>query len=90
MHFWVRENQRNTRMGYNATNLIYEFATRSFPVVIGVTKHEDLLRIHRKTGYNIVGRIPHMLDGEAVWILYLTREQFLDSQFYKIGERING
>lgn len=90
MHFWGREDMRHTREGILATHIIYDFATRTWPVVVGVTKHEDLLRIHRKVGYNIVGSIPKMLDGVDAWILYLTRELYTDSKFYKTGEKING
>ena len=90
MHFWGREEKRNTRKGISVTSLIYDFATTFFPVVIGVTKHEDLLYAHRKVGYNIVGQIPHMLDGSDVWILYLTRENFEQGKLFKLGEKING
>lgn len=90
MHMWCREDMRGTREQYNLTHLIYSFATTAWPVVIGITKHEDLLHIHRKLGYHIVGTIPKMLDQQDVWVLYLTRELFEDSRFYKIGDRVNG
>jgi hypothetical protein len=90
MHFWGRREKRNTQEGIAVTNLVYDFATTAWPTVIGVTKHEDLLRIHRKVGYNIVGQIPQMLDNNDVWILYLTRENFEKGVLHKLGDRING
>ena len=86
LNYWCRESKRGTIEHYKSAKFIYDMATKIWPVLIGTTKHEDLLKIHRKLGYNIVGKVPHMIDGEDAWILYLTRELFEQSRFYKIGE----
>jgi len=83
MNYWVHPDTRGTSLHYAATRIIYEVATRIWRVILGITKHEHLLRIHRKIGYNIVGQIPELLEGSDVWVLYLTRELFENSYFYK-------
>lgn len=87
MHYWCDKPKRGTPLHLQATHLVYDIATQCWPVIVGITRHEHLLGLHRKLGYNIVGQIPQMLDGQDVWVLYLTRELFLNSRVYKTGER---
>ena len=81
MNYWARKNMRTTQKHYKCSRFIYDMATEYFPVVVGVTRHEGLLRIHRKIGYNILGQIPKVLDGEDAWLVYLTRGNWLRSEF---------
>jgi len=90
MGYWAHKNFRSTREHLRISNIVYTLAFKIWKVIVGVTKHEDLLRIHRKLGYNIVGTIPHFLDDQEVWIVYLTEENFKQSPLYKAGERLHG
>jgi hypothetical protein len=51
----------------------------SFPVLIGVTKQANLLPIHRKVGYTVLGPVPHLFDGQEATIMYLTRRAFRET-----------
>jgi len=90
MGYWAHENFRSTQEHVRVSNIIYTLAFKIWKVIVGVTKHENLLRIHRKLGYNIVGTIPHFLDDQDVWIVYLTEENFKQSLVYKVGEKLDG
>ena len=86
--FWLHKDLRGTRHSVQVTNFVYSVAFQMFKTLIGVTKHEHLLRIHRKLGYNIVGQIPHLMEGDDAWIVYLTKENFENSTFRKVEKRI--
>ena len=90
MGYWADKNFRSTHEHLRISTLVYTLAFKIWKVIVGVTKHEGLLRIHRKTGYNIVGSIPHFLDDEEVWVVYLTEDNFKRSTLYKAGERLHG
>ncbi|MHA2266108.1 MAG: hypothetical protein ACXAEN_27250 [Candidatus Thorarchaeota archaeon] len=89
--YWCREDKRGedkrgARKQLKVTKLLYTMAFNFWDVLLGVTRHEHLLRIHRKLGYNIVGSIPHLMSGESAWVVYLTKENFENSRMYKLGE----
>jgi hypothetical protein len=85
MHYWCREDMRGARKQLHVSQLVYDFAMDTWPVVIGLTKHEHLLRIHRKIGYNILGKIPKLLEGEDMWVLYLTPEDWNNGRLANVG-----
>ena len=84
--YWTREGMRGSKKHLAVTKLVYSMAFQFFSVLIGVTKHEHLLRIHRKLGYNILGKIPYFMEGGDGWVLYLTEEDFINSKVYKVGQ----
>lgn len=86
--FWAREGVRYTRHAVEVTSYIYSLAFTVFKTLIGITKHESLLRIHRKLGYNIVGQIPNFLEGEDSWIVYLTEDNFKNSKLFQLKEKL--
>lgn len=83
--FWTRESARGTRHMLKASVTLYSLAFKMFQTLVGVTKHEHLLRIHRKMGYNISGQVPNFLEGNDAWIVYLTEENFKASRVYQVG-----
>ncbi len=85
--YWCHKDKRGARKQLQITKLLYTAAFDFWDVLLGVTKHEHLLRIHRKLGYNIVGSVPHLMEGEEAWIVYLTKENFINSRMYKVGEK---
>ena len=85
--YWCEKAKRATRKHAAVTKFVYSMAFRFWKTLVGVTKHEHLLKIHRKMGYNIVGIIPSFMEGEDAWTLYLTKENFEKSNVYKLGEK---
>ena len=84
--YWCDKDKRGLRKQLVITKLLYTMAFKFWKVLLGVTKHEHLLKIHRKLGYNIVGNIPSFMEDKDAWILYLTEENFKDSKMYQVGE----
>jgi hypothetical protein len=85
---WCDSAKRGTKEQVKVNKFIYDFAFAFWQTLVGITKHERLLRVHRKLGYNIVGSLPHFLEGEEAWIVYLTKENFQKSKFYSVGEKV--
>ncbi|MHA2065814.1 MAG: hypothetical protein ACXABY_15690 [Candidatus Thorarchaeota archaeon] len=85
--YWCDKDKRGSRKQFAITKLLYTMAFNFWAVLVGVTKHERLLRIHRKLGYNIVGSIPSFMEGDDAWIVYLNKENFEKSRMYKLGEK---
>ena len=85
---WCDEPFRGSRRQLAVNIFAYDAAFKFWDVLLGVTKHENLLGIHRKMGYEIVGSIPHFMAGDEAWIVYLTKENFCNSRVYKIGEKL--
>jgi hypothetical protein len=57
-------------------------------VIIGITKQEKLLDLHRKLGYVILDPVPYLFDSDPAWIMYLTRQNFERSRLYAAGAKI--
>ena len=73
---WVAQHKRHSPSTLKNFRAIFDIALRHFSVIIGVTKKENLISQHERLGYELLGRIPSLFDGEDAWILTLTREGF--------------
>lgn len=73
---WIARPRRATRPALRSLLITYEQALRWFPAILGVTKQEDLLRPHRRLGYQVLGQIPGIWDGGPAWLVMLTRSGF--------------
>jgi hypothetical protein len=82
---WTREDYRGTFKARETGGFCYALAFHIWDVLVSITKHEKLLRNLREIGYNIVGSIPGLINGEDAWILYMTKETFKNSARY--GEK---
>ena len=71
--FWVRADHRKSKTSAWHFLMAADMLLRLAPVIIGVTKQRDLVPIHRKFGYTVVGEIPDMYDGQAAIVMALTR-----------------
>ena len=67
---------------------IYEVVFQFKKVLIGVTKHQDLLQLHYKIGYKDHGVVPHLFDDDKAVILHLTKEDFYDGQLFKTARKL--
>lgn len=84
---WVHPGLRGKRYQYNFTHMAYTFAFEFYSTLLGMTWQPDLLDIHKKLGYNVVGCIPHLYDQDFLYIVHLTREAFDASRFMQVGRR---
>lgn len=74
---WTRHDFRG-KHGLQATLDIYNEIFKVFTVVMGVTKQERLLGVHKKLGYTIVAKVPSLWGGvEDGWLMQLTKDNFL-------------
>jgi hypothetical protein len=45
-----------------------------YPVLLAVTKQQNLVDSMQRFGYTFVGSIPYLWDGETAWVLSLVKE----------------
>ena len=86
--YWCDESKRGSRKHMALSVFTYDMAFKFWKVLVGVTKQECLLAIHRKAGYNIVGQVPYFMEGEDAWVLYLTEDNWHNSKYYQTGKKI--
>ena len=76
---WMRQDYRGRRAGTFAFLDAWTWALVAWPVLIGVTKQPDLVGIHRRVGYTVMGSIPGLFDGQEATVMYLTRAAFRET-----------
>jgi len=81
---WCREDVRGKRRQFDFTSFVYTFAFEFYSALLGTTWQADLLDIHQKLGYNVIGCIPKLYDEDFVYIVHLTREAFQASHLAKV------
>ena len=79
---WTHKDIRGTAKARETGGFCYQMAFEVWDVLVSITKQEGLLRNLREVGYNIVGSIPNLVNGEDAWILYITKENFEKSKRY--------
>jgi len=77
---WLAPRSRIDPEVYRAVQIIYHALFQVYPVNLGVTKRKKLLTTFQSLGYNIVGEIPGLLDGETAWLVHLSKESFENSK----------
>ena len=77
---WLAPRSRIDTEVYRAVQIIYHALFQAYPVNVGITKREKLLTTFEGLGYNTVGKIDGLLDGEAAWIVHLSKESFENSK----------
>jgi len=75
---WLMEGVRFSPRSLSFLQACYSFGFTKRNVLLGKTKQMDLLPIHEKLGYTVVGKLALGWDGvkEDAWIVELTRESF--------------
>lgn len=84
---WCRADRRGKRHQFDFTAFVYTFAFEFYEVLLGMTWQPDLLDIHQKLGYSIVGCVPKLYDEDFLYIVHLTRENFNASRFMQVSKR---
>lgn len=82
---WIAPRMRHTKAAVDRVLEAQEIALRSWPVLIAVTKQENLLDEFARFGYDKLCAIPALFGGESAWITALTKET-LDG--YRRSERL--
>ena len=79
----LRQSIRGNRKIYEFFCIMTEEVLKSWPVIISTIKDREskaktdkFIEMHKKLGYNYIGKIPYLFDKEPANILYLTEENF--------------
>jgi hypothetical protein len=73
---WVAPRHRASPSMLATIEDAYGRIFTGYPVLLGVTRQERLLRVHQRWGYTILGKVPHIFDGQDAWVVVLTKEAF--------------
>lgn len=77
---WLHADHRRSRSALEFVLEVLDHATRTWPVIVGITKQPELLDAHRNLGYTISEPISAAWDGEPAWFLTLTRAGFEEAR----------
>ena len=88
---WVRTERRRTKACLDAFLAAWEQALIAFPVILGVTRQEKLLREHTRLGYTVLGEVPELWEGRSAWVVVLTRPAFVRTlaRFGRISQALD-
>ena len=84
---WCRPDTRGKRRQFDFVAFVYSFAFEFYTALLGMTWQPDLLDLHQKLGYNVVGCIPNLYDEDFLYVVHLTREAFQSSRFMQVSQR---
>ena len=77
---WAAPAVRHAPSTFKTMQLVYYTLITIFDSILGITKQEKLLRQHEKLGYNIIGKVEGLFDGDDAWLVHLTRKAFENSK----------
>jgi hypothetical protein len=72
--YWCRKDKRGTIGAYALIRHAQRDALKVFPILIGVTKQPALHKVHLALGYELVGKLEKVFDGDDAWVYKLTAE----------------
>ena len=82
--FWADASIRGNRKHSHLTYLIYSMIFTLWNNVLGTTWQADLIRVHKKVGYELVGVLPEAYGEQHIYLMHLTQEGFVNSRFHNI------
>lgn len=74
---WIKPEKRGTKQAVRFTFDLLGGALEQCPLLLNVTKQEELLEEHEKMGYKLVGKLTGLWEGKDVWLLSLDQEGLL-------------
>src|SRR6266700_3154103 len=74
--FWIREDKRSSRVCLQLAHMLLTQIFQKYPTIVVITKDPEIQQFHSHFGFHFSGAIPHIYDGEAAYLSYLTREQY--------------
>lgn len=78
---------RGTRKQLSFTDCAYSLAFEVCDVLMGLTWQQELLDIHTKMGYTIIGCIPDMHDEPFSYLVHLKKQDYFNSRMHKLAQR---
>lgn len=89
VHFgvWLAAGERHSKHSVQLLDAVYTAVFEHKNVVFGTTKQPRILDLHRKMGYTVFGPIPTLFDDEEGYIVYCTKQSYLESRFHKAAQR---
>jgi hypothetical protein len=82
---WVAPHLRASREALLTIEDAYGRIFEGYPVILGLTKQEKLLKVHQHFGYATLGKVPLIFDGEDAWVEVLTKADFEKRQTWVDG-----
>jgi hypothetical protein len=76
MGLWADPRYRGSRQAVQVAGQVFEEAFATYPVLLGLIKQRRHLRAATKVGYEVLGAIPHLCNGDDAWLVVLTRAAF--------------
>lgn len=84
---WWRPDGRGSKRHSIVSSLVYQLVfSLDRKLIIGITKQENLLPLHKKIGYHVHEPIPYLFNGQTGWIMHLTEHDFKNGQLYKAAK----
>ncbi len=86
---WSSKELRGTKKQATLMTTIYTMLfAMGKKTLLGITKQEDLLEVHKMMGYVILDPVPHLFDDDKAWIMYLTKTGFENSRLQATANKI--
>lgn len=85
---WARENIRSTKRIIKLCLVTYSLTFEFYESILGLTWQLDLLKLHTKIGYNIVGNLANFMHQPNAYFVQLTRSDFQNSPVYRVGGKL--
>ena len=85
---WMRKDRRGTIGAYALVRHAQRDALKVFPILIGVTKQPALHKVHLALGYELVGKLEKVFDGDDAWVYKLSQETINERRNRRFDERI--
>lgn len=86
---WYTPELRGSKRQALLSHTIYSFIfSMGRKLIVGITKQPQLLKLHEKLGYVILGSMPNLFDGYEGWLMYLTPEGLASSRLAASVARI--
>lgn len=85
---YLAPGYRASLEGFKAVLEAHHFGFQHNDSLLAVTKQPKILDESRKIGYDVLGQVPHLWDGEDAWLLMLTRETWWRQTLPRYGRLI--
>jgi len=85
---WCDPDFRGSKRQAMVMSVIYETIFQFKEVLIGITKHKDLLDLHRKMGYTVEMYVPYLFDDNNAYVAFMTKDAFYEGQLFKTARKL--
>ena len=73
---WIREDKRQSKSSLANVYEAYDAVFQQYSTIVGVSKQNNLRKVHEHLGYVFSTEIPNAWGGEPVQIYHLTKEAY--------------